>query len=134
VALQHAPEETLGRRFAISARLYEYVNEVAVLIHGTPQIQLPALNFNEDLVDEERIAVTSVHAPQSASVRGTELVTPQPNRFTTDLDTPLCQHIFNIVVTEIESAIQPHCILDDIGRKSVAFIRVGECVHSPIVA
>ena len=93
-----------------------------------------ALNFHEDFVDEQRIAVASVRAPQSACVRGTELVAPQPDRFTTDLDSSMSQQFFNIAVTEIESVIQPFRLLDDIGRKSVTFIRVGASVHWPIVA
>jgi hypothetical protein len=56
------------------------------------------------------------------------------SRFTVALDSPLRQQIFNIAVTEIESVMQPHCILNHIGQESVTFIRMGACAHSPIVA
>lgn len=36
-------------------------------------------------------------------------------------------------MTEIESVRPPHCILNEVGGKSVAFIRADVCVHSPIV-
>ena len=40
----------------------------------------------EDFIDEEGIAVASMLAFQSACVNGSELDTPQANRFATDVD------------------------------------------------
>ncbi|MFT5394340.1 MAG: hypothetical protein ACI8PT_004551 [Gammaproteobacteria bacterium] len=65
---------------------------------------------------------------------GTKFITPQPGRLTTDVNSPLCRQIFNTAVTTIESERQPHPVLDDIGRKSVTFMRKGACVRLPIVA
>ena len=70
---------------------------------------------------------------QSPCIRRTELVTPQPVRFTADLNTPVREQPFYITVTEIEAVEQPYCVLNDVGRKSMTFIRVSEGVHSPIV-
>jgi hypothetical protein len=92
------------------------------------------LNFDEDRVDEKSIAVASMRTPQSALVSGTEFVAPQPKRFPADLDSSMSQQIFNIVVTEAESVIQPYRVSDDNGRESVAFIRVGTSFHRSIVA
>jgi hypothetical protein len=52
------------------------------------------LNFNEDLVNEEGIAIASARSSQSACVRGTEFVALQPNRLTADLDAAPRQQIF----------------------------------------
>ncbi len=92
------------------------------------------LSFDEDRVDKKSIAVASMRTPQSALVSGTELVAPQPKRFLADLDSSMSQQIFNIAVTEAESVIQPYRVLDDIGRESVAFIRVGTSFHRSSVA
>jgi hypothetical protein len=62
VTFEPSCEEALGGLF-ISAYLQEYINDFAILIDGAPQIQLLGLNFNEDLVDEKRIALASVRAP-----------------------------------------------------------------------
>lgn len=37
-------------------------------------------------------------------------------------------------MTEIEPVVQPYRVLNDVRRKSVTFVRMGGCVHSPIVA
>jgi hypothetical protein len=48
--------------------------------------------------------------------------------------TPLCQQIFNITTAEIESEIEPHRVLDDIGRESMTLICEGASLHSRILA
>ena len=52
----------------------------------------------------------------------------------TDVNPALCQQVFNIAVTKIESEIEPHRVLDDIGWESMAFICGGASIHSPILA
>ena len=49
LSLQHLAEESYGRP-AIAARLDEDVEEVAVLVHGSPEISALPLNRGEDLV------------------------------------------------------------------------------------
>ena len=50
--------------------LQTYINHSVILLHRAPQIPLLALNFNEYLVDEERITVVCVHALKSMSLIG----------------------------------------------------------------
>jgi hypothetical protein len=64
----------------------------------------------------------------SSCARGPKFVAAQPNRFRTDFDPALRQKIINIAVTKIKAAIQPHCVLNDIGWESVRFIRVRVCL------
>jgi hypothetical protein len=61
VTFEQSSEEALGC-LPISACLQEYINDSAVLIHGTPQILLLALDLHEPLVEEKRIPVTPVGA------------------------------------------------------------------------
>ena len=95
---------------------------------------LLALDLHEDLVDEKRIAVALVRfAVIVEHTVGPNLLHHRriDSRLT---DSPLSQQIFNIAVTEIESEIQPHRVLNDLGRKSVAFVKAGLFIHPPIVA
>ena len=46
-----------------SLRLPQHINHVAILIHRAPQISQLAWNFNEYLVEKERITIAWVHAP-----------------------------------------------------------------------
>ncbi len=62
VTFEQSFEEALGG-LAISACLQEDIDDFAILLDRLPQAQLLALNFDEDLVEEKRIAVASVRAP-----------------------------------------------------------------------
>jgi hypothetical protein len=73
VTFEPSCEEGLGD-LAIFACLQEYISDFAILVDRPPQIQLLALKFNEDLINEKRTAVASVRAPQPSWVRGTEFV------------------------------------------------------------
>jgi hypothetical protein len=62
VTFKQSFEEALGG-LPISARLQEYINDFAILVERAPKIVLLALNFDEHLVEEKRIAVALVGAP-----------------------------------------------------------------------
>jgi len=52
---------------------------------------LLATDIDEDLINEESIAVASVLSLQSAGINGTEFDAPEANCFATDGDTALSQ-------------------------------------------
>jgi hypothetical protein len=62
-------------------RLNQDVDHVAVWIHGTPEILLLAVNSNENLVQVPHIAEATLTPLQFSGIVGTELLTPQPDRF-----------------------------------------------------
>ena len=84
----------------------------------------------KDFIDVECVAVASMASLQSSSVNGAEFDAPQADRLSGDSDPTLCQKVFNISVTEIESIVEPDGIADDIWGKSVALIGI----HGPIVS
>jgi len=54
VAFENAAEETFGRAL-IAATLHQNINDVAVLIHGAPEIVACSLNGDQHFVDVPRI-------------------------------------------------------------------------------
>ena len=52
----------------------------------------------EDLVNEERVTATLMPPLQALGVFGSELDTPEADRFVTDYDTSLREKILNIAV------------------------------------
>jgi len=50
---------------------------------------LLAIDFDEDFINEEGIAIAAVLTLQSSSVYSSELDTPEPDRFSTDGDASL---------------------------------------------
>ena len=88
-----------------------------------------AIDLHEDFIDEKGIAVASVFSLQPSSVYSTEFDTPKSNCFAADSDASLCQKIFYIAVTEVETEVEPDGIRNDIWREPVAFMGI----HPPIV-
>jgi hypothetical protein len=81
----------------------------------------------EDFINVEGVAAASVLSPPPAWINGTELDTghapraqrvlwvPEAYRFSGYSNASLCEQIFNILVAEVESIVQPDCVGNDIG-------------------
>ena len=123
MATQQAPEKTL-RRPAVSTRLQKYIDNFAVLVDRSPKIMLLTIDFDENLINEESIAVPVVIALQSPGIFRTELYGPKADRFAAHRNSSLSQQILNVPVAEIESKINPNGIADDSWRKSMALVRI----------
>jgi hypothetical protein len=83
---------------AISAGLQIDIYDFSILIHSPPQILLLAIDFHEDLIDVECIAITTMSPFESTSVSSTKLDTPESDGFVADGDASFCEQIFNITV------------------------------------
>ena len=82
-----------------------------------------AADLHENFINEKRIAETLMSTLQTLGILRSKLVAPQANRFITDDNTSFSQQIFYIPMTEIESMIEPNCILNDVRREPVAFVQ-----------
>ena len=80
----------------ITVRLYQDVDHVAVLIHGTPL--------------------------RLSGIARTELLTPDPNRFIGDDDSAFGEKILDISEAQAEAMVSPDRIADDLGRKTIAAV------------
>ena len=121
------PYQPLEEAFSSSPfppRLKEHVNNFAILINGPPQVMLLAVDFYEDFIDEEIIALSPVLSLQSAGIDSTELDTPESDRFSSDCNATLSQQIFDIAVAQVESVVEPDGVTDDVGRESVALVGI----------
>jgi hypothetical protein len=95
LAAQQSSEESF-RSALIAVRLNQDVDHVAVLIHGTPEILLLAVDSNENFVQVPHIAEAALTTLQFSGIVRTELLTPQPNRFIRDDDSTFGQKILDI--------------------------------------
>ena len=91
------------RSSPIPLRLQKYIDHLAILINCAPQAMLLAIDLNgrhtgEDFITVEGIAKASMLSLQSAVINGSELDTPQTDRFPADRDASFCEEIFNIAV------------------------------------
>jgi hypothetical protein len=107
-----------------------HINHLAILIHGSPQVVLLAIDFDEHFIDVESVTIASVSSFQSSSVYRSEFDAPESDGLSADSDAPLSEQVLDIPMAEIKSIVEPDGVGDDIGRESVAFV----CVYPPILA
>ena len=101
-------------------RLDQDVDHVAILIHGTPEILLLAVDSNEDLIQVPVVAQPSLSSLQFPSIVRTELLTPLPDRLIGHDDSALGEKILDISEAQAEAMISPDRIADDLGRETIA--------------
>lgn len=121
VRTQQPGEETFSRR-SITLLLDEYIDGFAVLIHRTPQVVLHPVDLDKYFIEEERISESMVTAFQALDIFRAKLVAPKSDRLVTDDDTALRQQVFDIPMTEVEAIVEPNGMLNDFGRKPMAFV------------
>jgi hypothetical protein len=104
LAPQPSSKEWFGSAL-IAVRWNQDVDHVAVWIHGTPAILVLAVNSNEHFVHVPHIAETALTPLQFSDIVGTELLTPQPNRFLRDDDSSFGQKILDISEAQTETML-----------------------------
>jgi hypothetical protein len=127
-ALEQSPEEALGS-IGISPVLNKDVEHNTVLIHGTPEIVLHALDPDEHLVEVPLVPWPRPAAAQAVGKAPAEFPAPSPHRLIGDDNTSLSQKQLDIAQAEAEHMIQPDSIVDDLGGEAMAVVRVGWWLH-----
>ena len=101
-------------------RLHEDVDDIAVLVDGTPKILPLSLDGDEDLVQVPYVSQASLSALQSTSVLRTEFDAPKSDRFIGNRDAALRQQILDISKADAESMVEPDGLAYDFRRKSIS--------------
>jgi hypothetical protein len=60
----------------ISSLLKQHIDDLTILVDRPPQVPSLASDSNEDLTNEERVAVATVPATQSKRIPWSELIAP----------------------------------------------------------
>src|SRR5262249_3244476 len=92
---QQSLKESLGCT-PIPMRLNENVDDVAVLIDGTPKVLLLAVDSHEQLVQMPSIAEATLSSSETLGIVGSELPAPSRDGFVRNDDAAFSKKIFNI--------------------------------------
>ena len=106
LTLQELSEES-PRRTPVPTGLDEKVNQVTVLVHGTPQILALTVDRDEDFVQKPRISESTLTSLQPPGVIGAELPAPLPNSFVRHDDAAFGQQILDIPEAQAVSGSRP---------------------------
>ena len=121
-ALEQSAEELLGGH-RVSARLDQNVEHVAVLVDRAPQVLLCAVDLDEHLIEVPFVAGPRAPPAQLVGVGLPELGAPAPDRLVGDDDTAFEHQLLDLTEAEREPEVQPHAVVDDLGRVPEPFIR-----------
>jgi hypothetical protein len=102
--------------------LNEDVDHISILVDSPPEIVALALYVHEEFIQVPDVSLATMPTSEVPSVPDSELLTPLPDRFVGDDDSPLCQELLNISEAQTESMIQPDPVTDDLGRKPVSVV------------
>ena len=133
LAAQQSSKESL-RGALITARLNQDVDHIAVLIHGTPEILLLAIDSNEDFVQVPNIAEAALTPLQFSGIARTELLTPESNRFIRDDDAAFGEKILHISEAQTETMVNPDGIADDFRWETMTVIAGPVVLHRSSVS
>ena len=107
-----------------------------MLINGSPEIVLLAIDLQKDLIQMPLVARTLTATPQFISVCLPKLQTPLPNGFIGHDDPALCvARSSTVPETEREAEIQPDRVADNFRWEAKAFVigSSGVCFHAVIL-
>jgi hypothetical protein len=114
--------------------LNEDVDHISILVDSPPEIVAFASYVLEEFIQVPDVSLATIPTSEVPSVLDSELLTPLPDCFVGDDDTPLCQEILNISKAQAESVIQPDSVTDDLGREAVSVVTSHSCVHHQSLA
>ena len=98
LTLQESLKESLCRK-PVPTRLHQDVNDVAVLIDGTPEVLQLAVDSDEHFVQIPRIAEPTLASFESPGILGAEFDRPLSDRFVRHDHSTLCEQILDIPET-----------------------------------
>ena len=99
------------------------VKRITVLVNGSPQVMQLTTNRDKHFIKKPSVAQLASPLLQFAGVVWTKSIAPSSNRFIGNLDSTLCQKVFDISETEAEPMVQPNGVTDDLRRKSMTVIQ-----------
>jgi hypothetical protein len=106
----------------VAPGLNEYVEDLAFIIDGAPQIHLPTGNCDEDFVEMPSPSRCRAHGPQATRIDRAEVDHLSADRLMGDGYSALREKILDVSEAEREAQIQPDGMLDDRWRESIAAV------------
>jgi hypothetical protein len=125
---QQSAKESLGCTL-IAARLQQNIDDITVLIPGTPKILLLAVDSDEEFVQIPGITEASLLLLKTSGIVGPEFPAPLADGFLRNNDSAFGQKIFHITEAQTEAVIDPYGIADDFRWEAVSAVTGWGALH-----
>src|SRR5215469_6586395 len=103
---QQSAKEPLGCTL-IAARLHQNIDDITILIHGTPKILLLPVDSDEEFVQIPAITEAALFLLKTSGIIRSEFRAPLRNGFVRNNDSAFGQKICNITEAQTETMIRP---------------------------
>ena len=124
--LQEFPHQP-NCRPSVPAGLNQEIQDFALTVHGTPEIELPPSNYDDHLVQVPAFGRSWPPTLNPPRIGPTEFQDPSSNCLIRDVETTLGKQVLNVPIAQRETAIEPDGMLDDDRWKAVT--TVGYLAH-----
>ncbi len=124
--LQEFPHQP-NCRPSVPAGLNQEIQDFALTVHGTPEIELPPSNYDDHLVQVPAFGRSWPPILNPPRIGPTEFQDPSSNCLIRDVETTLGKQVLNVPIAQRETAIEPDGMLDDDRWKAVT--TVGYLAH-----
>ena len=124
--LQEFPHQP-NCRPSVPAGLNQEIQDFALTVHGTPEIELPPSNYDDHLVQVPAFCRSWPPTLSPPRIGPTEFQDPSSNCLIRDVETTLGKQVLNVPIAQRETAIEPDGMLDDDRWKAVT--TVGYLAH-----
>ena len=124
--LQEFPHQP-NCRPSVPAGLNQKIQDFALTVHGTPEIELPPSNYDDHLVQVPAFGRSWPPTLNPPRIGPTEFQDPSSNCLIRDVETTLGKQVLNVPIAQRETAIEPDGMLDDDRWKAVT--TVGYLAH-----
>ena len=113
--LQEFPHQP-NCRPSVPAGLNQEIQDFALTVHGTPEIELPPSNYDDHLVQVPAFGRSWPPTLNPPRIGPTEFQDPPSNCLIRDVETTLGKQVLNVPIAQRETAIEPDGMLDENGR------------------
>ena len=124
--LQEFPHQP-NCRPSVPAGLNQEIQDFALTVHGTPEIELPPSNYDDHLVQVPAFGRSWPPTLNPPRIGPAEFQDPSSNCLIRDVETTLGKQVLNVPIAQRETAIEPDGMLDDDRWKAVT--TVGYLAH-----
>jgi hypothetical protein len=112
----------LLRSLLVPTTVDEHIEDVAVLIDGTPQGMPFTIARQHHLSQRPFVTRTGTPAPALIGRRLANFPAPLADRFVRSEDPTDAQECFHVAVAQAEAVVQPHAMAADLSRKPLVFV------------
>jgi hypothetical protein len=125
---QQSAKEPLGCTL-IAAGLQQNIDDITILIDGTPKILLLAVDSDEEFVQIPSITEASPFLLKTSRIVGSEFPAPLSDGFVRNNDSAFGQKTFHITEAQTEAMIDPNGVADDFRRETVSVVTGSGALH-----